>query len=279
MVALLPGSRVGEVDPARRRLRRGGGVDSARKPECCFVAPMASRRECARCLSSMWRRHRRGQTFACIDGQAQSALAAADGAIVASGTATLETLSVEAADGCSLPARGAHRLPAAAARSGQGAVLFATQSAAGTSEIVPEFFQEAVTGEALGAALLREMEDPITSRTAAGRVPSRARGLAAGRRSQSRGGSARLRGCGGMTLASLLGRTPFGSRAWMKRAAGRSRGQSSRRRSSWIHGDGFAGSRIPNNSRPKSGAGSHRSSARVRSLGPSAWRIGMRSIA
>src|SRR6185437_9437479 len=94
-----------------------------------------------------------------IDGQAQLALAAADGVIVASGTATLETLL------SSRPMVVAYRLGAFTAlllkRLGLVKVPYFSQPnlLLGRRRI-PEFFQEQVTGSALGAALLREIENP-----------------------------------------------------------------------------------------------------------------------
>jgi lipid-A-disaccharide synthase len=93
-----------------------------------------------------------------LDGQAQRALAAADGVIVASGTATLETLLSKR------PMVVAYRLGAVTAfllkRLGLVKVPYFSQPnlLLGRPR-VPEFFQEQVTGAALGAALLEQLED------------------------------------------------------------------------------------------------------------------------
>jgi lipid-A-disaccharide synthase len=93
-----------------------------------------------------------------VDGRAQSVLAAADAAIVASGTATLETLLT------GRPMVVAYRFEALTAwllrRLGLVKVAYFSQPnlLIGRS-LVPEFLQEAVTGEALGEALLRELGD------------------------------------------------------------------------------------------------------------------------
>src|SRR4029078_10632683 len=94
-----------------------------------------------------------------LDGQAQRALAAADGAIVASCTATLETLL------SSRPMVVAYRLGAFTAfllkRLGLVKVPYFSQpNLLLGRRRVPEFFQAEVTRAALGAALLREIEDP-----------------------------------------------------------------------------------------------------------------------
>jgi lipid-A-disaccharide synthase len=94
-----------------------------------------------------------------LDGQAQAALAAADGVIVASGTATLETLLTKR------PMVVAYRLGSMTAfllrRLGLVKVPFFSQpNLLLGRRRVPEFFQEAVSGEALGQAMLQELEHP-----------------------------------------------------------------------------------------------------------------------
>jgi lipid-A-disaccharide synthase len=93
-----------------------------------------------------------------LDGQAQRALAAADGVIVASGTATLETLLSKR------PMVVAYRLGAMTAfllkRFGLVKVPYFSQPNLLLGKArVPEFFQEQVTGYALGDALLKQMND------------------------------------------------------------------------------------------------------------------------
>ncbi|MEP7245697.1 MAG: hypothetical protein ABI885_18760, partial [Gammaproteobacteria bacterium] len=94
-----------------------------------------------------------------LDGQAQKALAAADGVIVASGTATLETLLSKR------PMAVAYRLGAVTAfllkRLGLVKVPYFSQpNLLLGRRRVPEFFQEQVSGAALGEALLKQLEDP-----------------------------------------------------------------------------------------------------------------------
>jgi len=94
-----------------------------------------------------------------LDGQAQRALAAADGVIVASGTATLETLLT------GRPMVVAYRLSSVTAFLLRTLGLvkvpyFSQPNLLVGRRLVPEFFQEEVSGAALGAALLHEIEDP-----------------------------------------------------------------------------------------------------------------------
>jgi len=94
-----------------------------------------------------------------LEGQAQCALAAADGALVASGTATLETLLT------GRPMVVAYRVSALTAllirTLGLVKVRYFSQPNLLTGRpLVPELFQEQVTGAALADALLRELENP-----------------------------------------------------------------------------------------------------------------------
>jgi len=94
-----------------------------------------------------------------VEGEAQRVLAAADAAIVASGTATLETLlsgkpMVVGYKGSWLTyllvrTLGLVKVP-----------YFSQPNLLAGRALVPEFLQGQVTGAALGSALLRELADP-----------------------------------------------------------------------------------------------------------------------
>jgi lipid-A-disaccharide synthase len=161
VVALLPGSRMGEVQRLAADFIRSALWIAARRPEVQFIAPMAGRRvraEFERQLALT--AGMRSPAIEVLDGQAQRALAAADGVIVASGTATLETLLSKR------PMVVAYRLGALTAfllkRLGLVKVPYFSQpNLLLGRRRVPEFFQEQVTGAALGEALLNEMADPV----------------------------------------------------------------------------------------------------------------------
>ena len=94
----------------------------------------------------------------CVDGQAQRVLAAADAAIVASGTATLETLLT------GRPMVVAYRVSPVTAFLLRTMRLvkvryFSQPNLLAGRRLVPEFLQEQVSGAALGDALLSELED------------------------------------------------------------------------------------------------------------------------
>jgi lipid-A-disaccharide synthase len=164
VVALLPGSRMGEVERLGADFATAAAWIAERRPDIRFVAPMASPR-----VRAVFERQVAAlpvppvpgtpAAISVLDGQAQPALAAADGVIVASGTATLETLLT------GRPMVVAYRL------SGVTAFLLRTLGLVKVPyfsqpnllvgrRLVPEFLQEEVNGAALGAALLHEIEDP-----------------------------------------------------------------------------------------------------------------------
>jgi lipid-A-disaccharide synthase len=158
LIALLPGSRLAEVGRLAAPFAAAAGWIHARRPEFQFIAPMASAavRECfARQLAQAPER----ALIRTVDGQAQRVLAAADAAIVASGTATLETLlsgkplvvayKVSWLTAFLLRTLGLVKVP-----------YFSQPNLLARRRLVPEFFQGAVTGEALGSALLAEIANP-----------------------------------------------------------------------------------------------------------------------
>jgi lipid-A-disaccharide synthase len=159
VVALLPGSRMGEVERLGADFVAAAAWIASRRPDIRFVAPMASAR-----VRAAFERHVAAipsvfaLTITLLDGQAQQALAAADGVIVASGTATLETLLT------GRPMVVAYRLSAATAFLLRTLGLvkvpyFSQPNLLVGRRLVPEFLQEEVSGPALGAALLHEIED------------------------------------------------------------------------------------------------------------------------
>jgi len=158
LVALLPGSRVSEVARLGAPFVAAAAWIAAKRPDCRFIAPMASRQTRA-LFARQIAQAPAPVAIHLLDGQAQPALAAADGAIVASGTATLETLLT------GRPMVVAYRVSALTAFVLRSLRLvkvryFSQPNLLAGRALVPEFFQEQVTGAALGDALLRELADP-----------------------------------------------------------------------------------------------------------------------
>jgi lipid-A-disaccharide synthase len=160
LVALLPGSRVGEVERLGADFAGAAAWIAAARPAVQFIAPMATgaaRRAFEPHVAAILPRIR------LTDGGAREALAACNAALVASGTATLESLLSQR------PMVVAYRVAAATAfvarRLGvvKAAYMALPNLLAGRG-LVPEFFQERVTASALGSALLAELDDPARQR-------------------------------------------------------------------------------------------------------------------
>ncbi|MBS0581019.1 MAG: lipid-A-disaccharide synthase [Proteobacteria bacterium] len=157
VIALLPGSRMGEVARLAGPFVAAAARIHAAHPDWRFVAPMASA-QVREAFEREIAQARGAPDIRVTDGQAQVALAAADGVIVASGTATLETLltgrpMVVAYKTSVMTAFLLRTLGLVKVRYFSQPNLLAGRGA------VPEFFQEQVTGAALGDALLQELSN------------------------------------------------------------------------------------------------------------------------
>jgi lipid-A-disaccharide synthase len=157
VVALLPGSRLGEVARLAGPFVAAAAHIASQRPGYRFIAPMASA-AVREVFESQVAQLSGAPAITVLDGEAQRALAAADAAIVASGTATLETLL------SGRPMVVAYRVSAVTAfvLRTLGVVkvrYFSQPNLLAGRRLVPEFFQEQVSGAALGAALLQELED------------------------------------------------------------------------------------------------------------------------
>jgi lipid-A-disaccharide synthase len=157
LVALLPGSRLGEVARLAAPFVAAAAHIAARRPGWQFVAPMAS--AAVRAVFARDRTQVPGApAIRLLEGEAQRALAACDGALVASGTATLETML------SGRPMVVAYRVSALTAFALRTLGLvkvryFSQPNLLAGRRLVPEFFQEQVSGAALAEALLQEMTD------------------------------------------------------------------------------------------------------------------------
>jgi len=158
LIAVLPGSRRGEVERLGSDFAATVQWLRERRPRFEFVAPMANATTrgifsaaLARCAPSV--------PVQLTDGDAQVALAASDAALVASGTATLEaTLTGR-------PMVVAYRLGALTSfvmrRFGlMKAPYFAQPNLLAGRRIVPELYGSAVTPARLGTELLGLLDDP-----------------------------------------------------------------------------------------------------------------------
>jgi lipid-A-disaccharide synthase len=157
VVALLPGSRRGEVARLSAEFAATARWLAAQRPALVFVAPMASvasREIFAQALA----RHAPSVAVRLIDGQAQTALIAADVVLVASGTASLEAAL------CKRPMVVVYRLGAMTAWLLRRLHLvksrfFAQPNLLADRRVVGEYFQEQIVPESIGAELLMWLDD------------------------------------------------------------------------------------------------------------------------
>ena len=158
VVAILPGSRRAEVERLAIDFIGAAAWLAQARPGVRFVAPMAN--PIARAVfEAALARHGAGLAIDITDGHADRALTAANCALVASGTATLETLL------CKRPMVVAYRVSTATYTLVQVLGLikapFVSQpNLLAGREVVPEFIQRAVTPERLGTELLHWLDAP-----------------------------------------------------------------------------------------------------------------------
>lgn len=158
VVAVLPGSRIGEVTRLRDDFAGAIAWLAGRRPGLQFVAPMADAAT-RRLFEQALARHAPGVPVRLVDGRARAALTAASVALVASGTATLETLL------CKRPMVVAYRLGALTALALRGFRLlkspfFAQPNLLAGRRVVPELAQAEVTPERLGREIERWLDEP-----------------------------------------------------------------------------------------------------------------------
>ena len=157
VVALLPGSRRGEVTRLAGDFAATAAYLAERRPGLAFIAPMAStatREIFAHALERVAPQVR----VSLIDGHAQQALIAANVVLVASGTASLEAAL------CKRPMVVVYRLGALTAWMIRRLNLvkskfFAQPNLLADRRVVGEYFQEQVDPETLGAELLAWLDD------------------------------------------------------------------------------------------------------------------------
>src|SRR5690606_24189019 len=157
VVALLPGSRGGELAQLGPLFAAAVGLIRAELPDCRFVAPMvnADRRaqfEAALAAAGV-REH-----VQLLDGRSQVAMGAADCVLLASGTATLEAMLLKR------PMVAAYRVAPATAWLVKTLRLiktphFALPNLLAGEAVIPELIQDDATPERLAAAVLTQHAD------------------------------------------------------------------------------------------------------------------------
>ncbi len=158
LVAVLPGSRAGEVSRLAADFAGAIAWLASRQPGLCYAAAFADGGTRA-IFEAALGRHAAGVPVALHAGRARELLTAANVAIVASGTATLETLL------CKRPMVVAYRLGRLTAFALRGLGLlkvahFAQPNLLAGRRVVPELAQAEVTPERLGREVARWLEHP-----------------------------------------------------------------------------------------------------------------------
>ncbi|MEA3134353.1 MAG: lipid-A-disaccharide synthase, partial [Gammaproteobacteria bacterium] len=157
IVALLPGSRRGEVARLAEEFAQVARWMTAQRPGLLFVAPMAS--TAVRGLfAAALERIAPLVAVTLVEGRAQTVLIAADVVLVASGTASLEAAL------CKRPMVVVYRLGAMTAWILRRLNLvksrfFAQPNLLADRRVVGEYFQQEIVPESIGAELLMWLDD------------------------------------------------------------------------------------------------------------------------
>lgn len=155
-VALLPGSRAGEVQSLADDFARTVAWLRARRPQLRYVAALANPRARELFVQALERQGQR-DAVRLIDGQSAMVLAASDVVLLASGTATLEALLTKR------PMVVAYRLGTLTSfllthLKLFKAPFFAQPNLLAGRPLVPEFFNEQVRADVLGPAVVAQLE-------------------------------------------------------------------------------------------------------------------------
>ncbi len=175
VVALLPGSRGGELERLGPVFAETARWLSSRLPDVVFVAPMATP-ELRACFAAQWQQATDGLPLQLVDGQSHMAMAAADAILLASGTATLEAMLLNR------PMVVAYRISPLSYALVKLFRLIHVQYMAlpnllADERLVPEFVQGQVEPATLGAALLELLEKPENRQRLSGRFRELGNGL------------------------------------------------------------------------------------------------------
>jgi len=157
VVALLPGSRRGEVARLAADFAATARWLAAQRPNLKFIAPMASAAT-RQIFSQVLKRDAPNVEVQLIEGQATAALSAANVVLVASGTASLEAAL------CKRPMVVVYRLGALTAWmlthfNLVKSKFFAQPNLLADRRVVGEYFQDQIIPESIGAELLMWLDD------------------------------------------------------------------------------------------------------------------------
>lgn len=162
LLALLPGSRTGEIERLGGDFLAAAARVAAGVPGLRVVAPMADARARAafeRVLAQSPARSALGDALTVIDGRARTLMIASDVILLASGTATLEAMLSKR------PMVVAYKVAATTYRLVKGLGMlkvsrYALPNILAGDDLVPELMQDDCTPAALADAVLRWFHDP-----------------------------------------------------------------------------------------------------------------------
>jgi len=156
LVALLPGSRVGEVKRLAEDFLRAANWCLERRSDTRFVVPLANN-ACRAIFKTALAAVNSRLPVTLLHGQGLEAMAAANAVMLASGTATLECTLLKR------PMVVAYRLSPLTYRLARLLVntpYYSLPNLLADRPVVKELIQDDVTPEALGAEILRLVNDP-----------------------------------------------------------------------------------------------------------------------
>jgi lipid-A-disaccharide synthase len=165
IVAVLPGSRRGEVQRLGPDLVGALHRLHERRPDLAFVSAMANAGVRSVFETLLAAHGGRALPLTLVDGRSTQVLAAADTVLLASGTATLETLLVKR------PMVVCYRVAPASAWVARRFRLMSTErfsmpNLLAGHDVVPELMQEQVSAQSLADAVLGELEAPAARHAA-----------------------------------------------------------------------------------------------------------------
>jgi lipid-A-disaccharide synthase len=156
VIALLPGSRQGELGYMADLFIHAAQQIAHDVPETQFLVPLISRETRAKFEEAIRRNHAEDLSFKLLFGHAHMALAAADGSIVASGTATLEAALLQ----CPMViAYRMSRLSWMVMKHMRYLPWAGLPNILANQDLVPELIQEQATPQALAESLLTLVYD------------------------------------------------------------------------------------------------------------------------
>jgi lipid-A-disaccharide synthase len=156
LVAILPGSRAGEVGYLAGPFIGAAALCLAARPDLRFVVPLVNARVRALFQSELMRLAP-GLPATLLDGRSREAIAAADCVLTASGTATLETLLLKRPMAVGYRV---HPLTYRLARRLVKVRYAAMANLLAGCELAPEFLQDRCRAELIAPALLAFLGDP-----------------------------------------------------------------------------------------------------------------------